>query len=156
MNHKKIRKASGASGVAIELFKAGGNMCLTSLTNVFSDILFKDKLPEEWMLCSLVPIFKFVDLEKAFDWVPEDGVCFALRRKGAQVYLVNGAMSFYKGCKTAVSVYEEVYDIFCETWYPSRVWLKSIFISHGNGCSERTCERWFINEVAVCRRSCFV
>ena len=30
---------------------------LKSLTNI-SDILFKDKLPEEWMLSSLVPIFK--------------------------------------------------------------------------------------------------
>ena len=45
------------SGVAIELFMAGGDECLKSLTNI-SDILFKDKLPEEWMLSSLVPIFK--------------------------------------------------------------------------------------------------
>ena len=38
--------------------KAGGDKCLKSLTNIFNDILFKDKLPEEWMLSSLVPIFK--------------------------------------------------------------------------------------------------
>ena len=31
---------------------------MKSLTNIFNDILFKDKLPEEWMLNSLVPIFK--------------------------------------------------------------------------------------------------
>ena len=31
---------------------------LKSLRNIFNDILFKDKLPEEWMLSSLVPIFK--------------------------------------------------------------------------------------------------
>ena len=31
---------------------------MKSLTNRFNDILFKDKLPEEWMLSSLVPIFK--------------------------------------------------------------------------------------------------
>ena len=58
MNRMKIRKASGPSGVAIELFKVGGDKCLKSLTNIFNDILFKDKLPEEWMLSPLVPIFK--------------------------------------------------------------------------------------------------
>ena len=58
MNRMKIRNASGpTSGVAIELFKAGGDKCLKSLTNIFN-IVFKDKLPEEWMLSSLVPIFK--------------------------------------------------------------------------------------------------
>ena len=31
---------------------------LKSLRNIFNGILFKDKLPEEWMLSSLVPIFK--------------------------------------------------------------------------------------------------
>ena len=40
------------------MFKAGGVKCLKSLTNLFNDILFKDKLPEEWMLSLLVPIFK--------------------------------------------------------------------------------------------------
>ena len=47
MNHIKIGKASGASGFAIELFKAGGDKYLKSLTNIFNDILLKDKLPEE-------------------------------------------------------------------------------------------------------------
>ena len=54
----KIGKTSGPSGVAIELLKAGGDKCLKSLTNTFNDILFKDKLLEEWMLSSLVPNFK--------------------------------------------------------------------------------------------------
>ena len=58
MNRMKIGKASGPSGVTIDLFKTGGDKCLKSLTNVYNDILFKDKLPEEWMLSSLVPIFK--------------------------------------------------------------------------------------------------
>ena len=58
INCMKIGKASGPSRVAIELFKAGGDKFLISLTNIFNDILFKDKLPEEWMLSSLVPIFK--------------------------------------------------------------------------------------------------
>ena len=47
INRMKIGKASGPSRVAIELFKAGGDKCLKSLTNIFNDILFKDKLPEE-------------------------------------------------------------------------------------------------------------
>ena len=54
----KIGKASGPSGVAPEMFRAGGDKCLKSLTNIFNDILFKNKLPEEWMLSSLVPLFK--------------------------------------------------------------------------------------------------
>ena len=58
MNRMKIGKASGPSGVALEMFKAGGDKCLKSLTNIFNGILFKNKLPEEWMLSSLVPIFK--------------------------------------------------------------------------------------------------
>ena len=58
MNRMKIGKASGPAGVALEMFKAGGDKCLKSLTNIFNDILFKNKLPEEWMLSSLVPIFK--------------------------------------------------------------------------------------------------
>ena len=42
MNCMKIWKASEPFGVTIELFKAGGDKCLKSLTNYFSDILFKD------------------------------------------------------------------------------------------------------------------
>ena len=57
INLIKIRKARGPSGVAIELFKAGADKCLKSLTNIFNDTLFKYKLPEEWMLSSLVPIY---------------------------------------------------------------------------------------------------
>ena len=40
------------------MFKAGGDKCLKYFTNIFNDILFKDKLWEEWMLSSFVPIFK--------------------------------------------------------------------------------------------------
>ena len=46
------------SGVTIELFKAVGDKCLKSFTNIFNDIFFEDKLPEEWMLIFLVSIFK--------------------------------------------------------------------------------------------------
>ena len=50
MNHMKIGKVSEPSGVTIELFEAGGDKCLKSLTNMFNDLLFKDKWLEEWML----------------------------------------------------------------------------------------------------------
>ena len=58
MNQIKIEKASEPSEVAIELFKAGADKCLKYLTKIFHNILFKNKLPEKWMLSSLVPIFK--------------------------------------------------------------------------------------------------
>ena len=58
MNQMKIGKASGPSGVALEMFKAGGDKCLKCLTTIFNYILFKDKLLAEWMLSWLVPIFK--------------------------------------------------------------------------------------------------
>ena len=38
--------------------------------------------------------FLFVDLEKAFYWVPSEVICFALRRKG-DPYLVDGVLSPY-------------------------------------------------------------
>ena len=48
--------------------------------------------------------FTFVDLENTSDQVPKEVICFALRWKVVPEYLVNGVMSLYKGCKTAVSV----------------------------------------------------
>ena len=38
MNRMKIGKASGPSEIALEMFKAGGDKCLKSLTNIFNDI----------------------------------------------------------------------------------------------------------------------
>ena len=49
-NRMKIGKESGPSGVAIELFKAREDNCLKYLRNIFNDILFKKKLPKEWIL----------------------------------------------------------------------------------------------------------
>ena len=55
MNCIKNGKASGPSGVAIKLFEGGRDKCLKSMTNINNDILLK--VPNEWMLSSLVPIF---------------------------------------------------------------------------------------------------
>ena len=57
-------------------------------------------------------LFVFVDLEKAFDRVPREVIRFALRRKGVPEYLVNGVMSLYEGCKTAVLVDGELSSSF--------------------------------------------
>ena len=51
------RESKWDPGVALELFKTGEDKCLKSLTNIFN-ILFKDKLPEQWVLNLLVPILK--------------------------------------------------------------------------------------------------
>ena len=53
MDQMKIRKASGPSVAALEMFKAGGDKIYT-----FNDILFRGKSPEEWMLSFLVQIFE--------------------------------------------------------------------------------------------------
>ena len=45
-----------------------------------------------------------MDLENTFDQVPREVIPFALRWKGVLKNLLNGVMSLYKGCKTAVSV----------------------------------------------------
>ena len=149
-------------------------MCFKSLTNLFNDILFKDKLLGEWIFSSSVPIFKgkedplnpnsykeiklleyafklyeildgrlhgvvvidkiqygfipvigtvdavldlrrltekfgaknkklffaLADQEKAFDQVSREVIHFVLRQTGVQEYLVGGAMTLCKGCKT--------------------------------------------------------
>ena len=62
------------------------------------------KLGEKFRAKNMKLFFIFVDLEKDFDRVPREVICFALRRKGVAEYLVNGVMSLYKGCKTAVSI----------------------------------------------------
>ena len=44
--------------------------------------------------------------------MPREVIRFALRQKGFPVYLINGVMSLYKGCKTAVSVDGELSSSF--------------------------------------------
>ena len=48
--------------------------------------------------------FVFDNLEKTLDQALRKVIHFGLRQKGVPEYLVNGVMSLYKGCKTAVSV----------------------------------------------------
>ena len=70
-----------------------------------ADVVFVvSRLSEEFIFKNMKLFFMFIDLEKAFNWVPGEMICLALRQKGASEYLVNGVMSPCKGCKTTVSV----------------------------------------------------
>ena len=65
------------------------------------DIVFvQRKLSKKLRTKNKKLFFIFVDLEKAFDRVLREVICFALRGKGVPEYLVNGLMSLYKGCTT--------------------------------------------------------
>ena len=96
-------------------------------------------------------IFVFANLEKAFDQVPREVICFALRQKGIPEYLVHGLMPLYKGCKTAISV-----DFSVNDGVHQGSALSSLLFIIIKGCSNRRCETWFINRVVVCGRYCFV
>ena len=68
------------------------------------DVFVLRKLSEKFRAKNKKFFLIFVDLEKAFDRVRKEVIRFDLRLKGVAKYLVNGVMSLYKGCKTAVSV----------------------------------------------------
>ena len=70
------------------------------------------RLTEKFRAKNKKLFFVFVDLEKAFDRVPREVIRFALKRKGVPEYLVNGVMSLYEGCKTAVLVDRELSSSF--------------------------------------------
>ena len=70
------------------------------------------RLSEKFRAKNKKLLFLFVDLERAFDRMPREIICFALRWEGATEYLVNGVMSLYKGCKTGVSVDGELSSLF--------------------------------------------
>ena len=59
-------------------------------------------------------------MEKAFDRVPREVIRFVLRRKGVPEYSVDGVMFLYKGCKTAVSVNEELSSSFSVHFLPKQ------------------------------------
>ena len=52
-------------------------------------VLFLRRLREKFRAKNKKLFFIFVDLEKAFNRVPRDVICFALRQKGVSEYLVN-------------------------------------------------------------------
>ena len=70
------------------------------------------RLMEKFRAKSKKLFFVFVDLEKAFDQVSREVIRFALRQKGVPEYVVNGVMSLYEGCKTAILVDGELSSSF--------------------------------------------
>ena len=70
------------------------------------------RLTEKFRAKNKKLFFVFVDLEKAFDQVPREVIQFDFRWKGVPEYLVNGVMSLYEGCKTAVLVDRELSSSF--------------------------------------------
>ena len=83
------------------LCQGGGLLMLFVLRRLSEKFRAKNKL-----------FFVFVDLEIPFDRVPREVICFTSRWKSVPEYLVNGVMSLYKGCKTAVSVDGELSSSF--------------------------------------------
>ena len=59
--------------------------------------------------------FLSLDLEKAFGDAQREIICFPLRQKSVSEYLVNGIMTPYQICKTAISVEGESSGFFCES-----------------------------------------
>ena len=70
------------------------------------------RLTEKFTAKNKKLFFVFIDLVKAFDRVQREVIPFALRQKGVPEYLVNGVMSLYNGCKTAVLVDGELSSSF--------------------------------------------
>ena len=57
------------------------------------------RLAEKFRAKNKKLFFVFVDLQKAFDWVPREVICFVLWWKHAPEYLVDGVMSLLKVAK---------------------------------------------------------
>ena len=70
------------------------------------------RLSEKFRAKNKKLFFIFVDLEKAFDWVPREVVHFALRRMDVPGYLVNEGISPYKSCKNALLFDWELSSLF--------------------------------------------
>ena len=58
MKRMKSGKAVGPDGIPVEAWKCLGEMAVGLLTRLFNKILESERMPEEWRLSVLVPIFK--------------------------------------------------------------------------------------------------
>ena len=54
----KSRKVSGPTGVVFKMLRAGGKGCFKSLIMVFNEVLFENKLPDKFMLSSMVAVYR--------------------------------------------------------------------------------------------------
>ena len=61
----------------------------------FDAVFFLRRLTEKFRAKNK-KFFVFVDVEKAFNRVPKEVICFDLRQKGVLEYLLDGVMSVMK------------------------------------------------------------
>ena len=62
MKRMKSGKAVGPDGIPVEAWKCLGEMAVELFTRLFNKILESERMPEEWRLSVLVPIFSRVAL----------------------------------------------------------------------------------------------
>ena len=58
IDHLKNGKASGPTGVVGEMLKAGGRKVVNGLTELCNEIIREKKIPKDWQLSTLIPIYK--------------------------------------------------------------------------------------------------
>jgi hypothetical protein len=54
----KSRKAPGPGGINTELLKCGTRKLFRILTHIFNKYINGDKIPEEWKMAHVTPIYK--------------------------------------------------------------------------------------------------
>ena len=94
----KNGKAIGATCVVIKMLKAREERCLKLLTNTFKEKLFENKLPSDWKLSSLIPIFERLLIEYRRKRLG------MLWERNVSKYLVHGILSIYYSCEIALLV----------------------------------------------------
>ncbi|GKA07573.1 retrovirus-related pol polyprotein LINE-1 [Tanacetum coccineum] len=109
-------KAFGPDQIPIEAWRSLGAEGIIWLTSLFNKIFTSAKMPEEWRLGDVIPIFKkkgdterqrdvhlaFIDLEKAYDSVPRDLIWKTLIDKGESRRYIKVIRDMYNGAKTRV------------------------------------------------------
>ena len=58
MKRMKNNRASGVSKVSIDMVKAGGEECLTWMTELMKAVWEEENIPKDWSKSLVVPIFK--------------------------------------------------------------------------------------------------
>ncbi|GJZ56632.1 hypothetical protein Tco_0611825 [Tanacetum coccineum] len=117
-------KAVGPDQIPIEAWRSLGAEGISWLTSLFNKIFTSAKMPEEWRLSDVIPIFKnkgdtsliekyrerqrdvhlaFIDLEKAYDSVPRDLIWKTLIDKGESRRYIKVIRDMYNGAKTRLS-----------------------------------------------------
>jgi len=79
-----------------------GTRALCGLSAIAELLVTVRQMQEKFRVKGKKLYFGFVDLEKAFDGVPREVIRWAMRKLGAEEWLVSAVMSTYTGAKTVV------------------------------------------------------